>query len=114
MNNKTAFILISLLVGYLFYPGFKGETTPYAQSSWPAIHRDSRNSDYLPLMTNAQLNLKWHALKDEYSAVLTAVVIGPEGNIYFTTGKEEEYGNLHAFDSEGNEVWRSNCDASIN
>ncbi|MCL6583524.1 MAG: PQQ-binding-like beta-propeller repeat protein [bacterium] len=79
----------------------------YAQTSWPTIHRDSRNSDYLPFTTPAHLKLSWHALEDEYSAVLTAVVIGPSGNIYFTTGKEESYGNLHAFDRQGNELWRS-------
>ncbi|MEW5802273.1 MAG: PQQ-binding-like beta-propeller repeat protein [bacterium] len=97
------------------YP--KDETSPiqesngllpaYAQSSWPSIHRDSRNSDYLPSLTAGQLKSKWHALSGEYSSVLTAVVIGPEGHIYFTTGKEESYGNLHAFDKQGNELWRS-------
>jgi len=79
----------------------------YAQTSWPTIHRDSRNSNYLPFITASKLKLKWHALEDEYSSVLTAVVIGPEGNIYFTTGKEESYGNLHAFNQEGKELWRS-------
>ena len=79
----------------------------YAQTSWPTIHRDSRNSDYLPFFTANQLKLKWHALDGEYSAVLSAAVIGPEGNIYFTTGKEESYGNLHAFNQDGQELWRS-------
>ncbi|MEW6380155.1 MAG: PQQ-binding-like beta-propeller repeat protein [bacterium] len=79
----------------------------YAQTSWPTIHRDSRNSNYLPFTTSSKLKPKWHALEGEYSAVITPPVIGPEGHIYFTTGREEEYGNLHAFDWEGNELWRS-------
>ncbi len=58
-------------------------------------------------MTTNKLEPKWHALKDEYSAVLTSAVIGPEGNIYFTTGKEIEYGNLHCFNRQGEELWRS-------
>jgi outer membrane protein assembly factor BamB len=81
--------------------------SPYAQVSWPGIHRDSRNSNCLPFDTTDQLKPKWHALKDECSAVLTALVTGSEGNLYFTTGKEVTYGNLHAFDREGNELWRS-------
>jgi hypothetical protein len=84
-----------------------GLPSQYAQTSWPAIHRDSRNSNYLPFTTASTLKLKWHALEDEYSAVVTPVVTGPEGNIYFTTGKDASYGNLHAFDREGNELWRS-------
>ncbi|MEW6379577.1 MAG: PQQ-binding-like beta-propeller repeat protein [bacterium] len=84
-----------------------GLLSSYAQTCWPSIHRDSRNSNYVPFVTAAQLEPKWHALMDEYSAVLTAAVIGPEGNVYFTTGKEESYGNLHAFDRQGNELWRS-------
>jgi hypothetical protein len=79
----------------------------YAQTSWPTIHRDSKNSNYIPFITASQLRMKWRALDGEYSSVLTAAVIGPEGNIYFTTGKEESYGNLHAFDQGGKELWRS-------
>lgn len=79
----------------------------YAQTAWPTIHRDSRNSNYLPSATTERVKPKWHALYDEYAAVIAPVVIGPEGNIYFTTGKEQEYGNLHAFNRDGHELWRS-------
>lgn len=79
----------------------------YAQTSWPAIHRDSRNSNFLPFITTDQLTLIWKAIENDYAAVITPLIIGPEGNLYFTTGKEKSYGNLHAFDNGGNELWRS-------
>ena len=137
MKKRVVLILIiPALVGWFLYPGLigadiesgQGETTRllsgeernlsqnsspwglpshYAQTSWPAIHRDSRNSNYLPFTTTSTLKPQWHALEDDYSAVLTPVVTGPEGNIYFTTGKDASYGNLHAFDREGKELWRS-------
>jgi len=78
----------------------------YAQTSWPSIHRDSRNSKYLPFITTDQLTLIWRAIEKDYAAVITPVIIGPEGNLYFTTGKDKSYGNLHAFDNGGNELWR--------
>ncbi|MEW6382058.1 MAG: PQQ-binding-like beta-propeller repeat protein [bacterium] len=129
MKKKTVLILtMSVIIGWHHGPGFAGESinllsgpegnlsqgssswelpVQYAQTSWPAIHRDSRNSNYIPFTTTARLKPKWLALEGEYSAVITPPVIGPEGHIYFTTGKEENYGNLHAFDWEGNELWRN-------
>ena len=43
----------------------------------------------------------WQAVEKDYAAVITPVIIGPEENLYFTTGKDESYGNLHAFDNGG-------------
>jgi len=79
----------------------------YAQTSWPTIHRDARNSNYLPFISTDQLGMIWQAIENDYAAVVTPVIIGPKGNLYFTTGKEKSYGNLHAFDNGGNELWRS-------
>lgn len=79
----------------------------YAQTSWPTIHRDSRNSNYLPFTTTDQLKQVWQAAQGDQAAVMNSVVIGPEGNIYYTTGQEENYGNLHAYNHEGQELWRS-------
>ncbi|MEW5803595.1 MAG: PQQ-binding-like beta-propeller repeat protein [bacterium] len=128
VGRVISILIMSAITGWFLYPGLKGETarllpgekivfsqnasswdlpSPYAQTSWPTIHRDSRNSNYLPFTTTATLKQKWHAIENDYSAVVTPAVIGPEGNIYFTTGKDESYGNLHAFDRQGNELWRS-------
>ncbi len=79
----------------------------YAQTSWPTIHRDARNSNYLPFISTDQLRMIWQAIENDYAAVITPVIIGPEGNLYYTTGKEKSYGNLHALDNGGNELWRS-------
>ncbi|HIE30666.1 TPA: hypothetical protein EYP66_25695 [Candidatus Poribacteria bacterium] len=77
----------------------------YAQTSWPTIHRDSRNSDFVPIVAPVLAEEKWTAL--DGAAVLTAVTIGPEGNLYVTTGKGIGYSNLHAFDQDGNYLWSS-------
>ena len=135
-RRKVLILIIPAMIGWLLYPGLIGadiepgqektgrllsgekrnlnqNSTPwglpsqYAQTSWPAIHRDSRNSNYLPFTTVSTLKPQWHALEDEYSSVIAPVVTGPEGNIYFTTGKDASYGNLHAFDRQGNELWRN-------
>lgn len=42
-------------------------------------------------------------------AVLSAVTIGPDGNLYVTTGKSNGYSNLHAFDRNGNPLWDSSA-----
>lgn len=89
-------------IANLYYQG-----SFYARSSWPSIHRDSQNSDYLPFSTTSLIENKWAGLNGEYTAMLTSVSTGPEGNIYFTTGKSEGYGNLHAYNQQGNELWRS-------
>jgi len=93
-----------------------GLTEFYAQTSWPGLHRDSRNSDFAPFVAPVESEEKWTALgaKDpdglgglDGAAVLTAVTIGSEGNLYVTTGKGVGYSSLHAFDRDGNHLWSS-------
>jgi len=118
-KNLGAKLLALALLTLLFTvvapaPGFSdmndnitdfGLTPLYAQTSWPTIHRDSRNSDFAPFVAPVLVKEKWTALDD--ATVLTAVTIGPEGNLYVTTGKEIGYSNLHAFDRDGNYLWSS-------
>ncbi|MFQ6009379.1 MAG: hypothetical protein ACE5K8_10575, partial [Candidatus Zixiibacteriota bacterium] len=81
-----------------------GLTPYYAQTDWPTLHRDSMNSDYVPFAGPDSLVTNWTAL--DRQSVLTAVTIGPEGNLYVTTGigagKKE---HLYAFDRNGDLIW---------
>lgn len=82
------------------------EQTPYwAQTAWVSIHRDSRNSDYTPFIAPGDIQVKWEAL--EGAAILIAPAIGPEGNVYVTTGQGPGYSSLHTFDRDGNILWKS-------
>jgi outer membrane protein assembly factor BamB len=77
----------------------------YAQTAWPTIHRDSHNSDFTPFVAPGWTRRKWTAL--DGAAVLAAVTIGPEGNLYITTGQGMGHSNLHAYDREGTYLWSS-------
>ena len=48
---------------------------------------------------------KWTAL--DGASTLAAPTVGPEGNIYQTTGLAKGNSNLHAFDSDGKLLWQS-------
>jgi len=77
----------------------------YAQTSWPTVHRDSRNSDYTPFVAPIDNRVMWTAL--DGAAVLLAPTLGPEGHLYVTTGRGPGTSHLHAFDRDGNLLWQS-------
>ncbi len=77
----------------------------YASSPWPAAHRDTRNSDYTPFYTSADLTFSWIDLK--YAGFFIGPTIGPEGNVYLPTGYGAGYSNLICFDRYGNKLWES-------
>ena len=86
--------------------GGSANLTPfYAQTSWPTVHRDSRNSDYAPFVAPTVNQVAWTVL--DGAATLLAPSIGPEGNVYITTGRGVGTSHLHAFDSNGNLLWES-------
>ena len=78
---------------------------PYADTTWPTIHAGPRNDDYVPIEVAMEFRQKWTAL--DGSSVLTAAVVGPEGNLYVTTGQGTGTSNLHAFDGDGTLLWES-------
>lgn len=78
---------------------------PYADTTWPSIHAGPRNDDYVPIEVATEFRQKWTAL--DGSSVLTAAVVGPEGNLYVTTGHGIGTSNLHAFNNEGDLLWES-------
>ena len=77
----------------------------YASSSWPAAHRDSRNSDYTPFFTSADMTFSWIDLK--HAGFFIGPTIGPEGNVYLPTGYGAGYSNLHCYDRYGNLLWET-------
>jgi len=77
----------------------------YALTSWPTVHRDSRNSDYTPFVAPIDNRVMWTAL--DGAAVLLAPTLGPEGHAYVTTGRGPGTSHLHAFDRDGSLLWES-------
>jgi outer membrane protein assembly factor BamB len=77
----------------------------YGQSAWPTIHRDSRNSDFVPFVSPMAPRVQWTAL--DGAAVFVAPTIGPEGHLYATTGQGPGASHLHAFDHAGRLLWES-------
>ena len=77
----------------------------YAQTAWATVHRDSSNSDYVPLRPSPKVAVKWTAL--EGVALLVGPVIAPEGNLYVPSGRGAGHSNLHAFNSDGKLLWEA-------
>jgi outer membrane protein assembly factor BamB len=73
-----------------------------AAAPWPTHHRDFRNSDYTPFPAATELEVAWTALNGY--AIITAPVIGRDGTVYISTGRENT-GNLHAFSRYGRHRW---------
>ena len=77
----------------------------YAASPWATVHRDSRNSDYVPMGVSADLEIAWTAL--EGTALLVGPIIGPEGNLYVPSGRGLGHSHLHAFNRSGELLWKT-------
>ncbi len=77
----------------------------YAQTTWPAGHRDSGNTDYVPLVMSRRNRIEKHLLKGH--PIFWPPLSGPEGNLYVTSGKGQGHSNLHAFNSEGELLWKA-------
>ncbi len=82
-----------------------GLLPPYAQTAWPSLHRDSRNSDYAPFVTARAHKIAWRALQG--AAVLPAPVAGPDGRLYVTTGRGPGFSHLHALGADGSLLWET-------
>lgn len=83
----------------------------YTQTVWPAGHRDSANSDYVPVIMSRENRLAKHLLPGH--PIFWAPLSGPEGNYYVTSGKGQGASNLHAFDGDGNLLWKSQAQATL-
>ncbi len=77
----------------------------YGQAPWASVHRDSRNSDFSPLVTSTKLKTSWSVL--DGAALINPGVIDSNGNHYVTSGRGPGFSHLHAIDANGNLLWES-------
>ena len=104
----TAFALVLFAgPGCETSPSSVGPTSslPYADTEWPSVHAGPRNDDYVRLALEGRFQHAWTALSG--AATPAPVTIGPEGNIYQTTGQGPGTSTLHAFDRSGRVLWRT-------
>ena len=84
----------------------------YGQVPWASVHRDSRNSDFSPLVTSTSLVKSWSVL--DGAAVINPGVVSADGSHYLTSGRGPGYSHLHAFNADGELLWESPIQRSIN
>ena len=110
ITRNTIIVLLVLLVTSLSKAPASEEdpllTEHYAQTSWPTMHRDSCNSNFVPFDGPDSFTINWTAL--DKIRVLCSVTIGPEGNRYVTTGIGSRRFHLNALDQDGGLIWRTN------
>ncbi|MEM7138757.1 MAG: PQQ-binding-like beta-propeller repeat protein [Myxococcota bacterium] len=90
-------------------PGFRQSKTElnlspqYMQSMWPAGHRDSSNTDYVPTTLRSEYVLDAHVL--EGHPIFWPPTIGLDGVAYVTTGSPPGQSHLFAITPDGEIVW---------
>jgi len=77
----------------------------YAQTVWPAGHRDSGNTDYVPVVMSRDNRIRRRLLAGH--PIFWPPLSGPRGQFYVTSGKGPGHSNLHAFDSDGELLWKA-------
>lgn len=78
----------------------------YAPTTWPAGHRDSRNSNYIPVNGPSKVELAWSALTD--TSIFAPPTVGLDGTIY-VTAIDAQGCSLHALNPyTGKICWCSN------
>ena len=77
----------------------------YAQTLWPTGHRDSGNTDYVPVVMSRDNRIARHLL--EGHAIIWPPTSGLEGQLYVTSGKGPGHSHLRAFDSRGELLWKT-------
>lgn len=77
----------------------------YAAAPWVSVHRDSSNSDRAPFATAAELKVLWSVL--DGAALINPGVINDKGVHFVTSGRGENFSNLHAIDANGRILWET-------
>ena len=72
-------------------------------SLWPAGHRDSANSDFVPMELGHSFALKKHFLQGH--PIFWPPTIGLEGTSYVVTGAPPGNSHLHAISPDGEVLW---------
>ena len=127
-NILLAVLVVLAVSGYSFYASFPPEyadsgytivpvnythtnTLPmdngvtYGRTPWSGAHRDSRNSDYIPLPSPDAMKRTWTGIAK--GTFFMPPTLGAEGNIYATSGAGPGHSHLHAYDHAGNLLWKS-------
>ena len=77
----------------------------YGQVPWASVHRDSRNSDFSPLVTSATLSKHVRVL--DGAALINPGVIDIHGKHFVTSARGAGFSHLHVFDRNGRLLWES-------
>ena len=77
----------------------------YGRSAWSGAHRDSRNSDYIPLPSPDAMRRTWTGI--EGANFFMGPTIASNGRIYATSAQGNGHSHLHAYDTRGNLVWKT-------
>jgi len=89
-----------------------GLSAVYGQTPWPSLHRDTRNSDFIPFVTPTRTRVKWTAL-DRKGFIPGAATpfppsVGVDGSIYITSARGFGFSHMHALDPETGKVrWKT-------
>ncbi|MDH3728228.1 MAG: hypothetical protein OER77_11920, partial [Myxococcales bacterium] len=75
----------------------------YMQSMWPAGHRDSSNTDFVPTTLRSDYQLDKHLL--EGHPIFWAPTIGIDGTSYVVTGAPPGNSHLFAISPDGEILW---------
>jgi len=99
--------LASVGLSLLLAASWSAEAPAQAESTWPVLHGDPGNTDFVPLAGPRQLVPHWQAL--QVKAAAANVAVGPDGHLYTTT-MDAGPCHLHALDADGNTLW---CSAEV-
>jgi outer membrane protein assembly factor BamB len=83
----------------------------YFDSLWPAGHRDSANSDFVPIELGTDFELKKHLLRGH--PIFWAPTIGLDGTAYVVTGAPAGQSHLFAISPEGEILWAAEPQRSL-
>jgi outer membrane protein assembly factor BamB len=110
MGSRSVIIIISLFLlpivaGMVIVPA-DGANYGNADSPWPKARCDAENTGRSPYSaSHNDGTLRWTF--ETEGRIRVSPVIGPEGNIYFSS----EDGNFYALDPDGNELWHQEVKA---
>ena len=83
----------------------------YFESLWPAGHRDSGNTDFVPIELGTSFAVKKHFL--EGHPVFFPPTIGLDGTAYVATGAPRGQSHLFAISSDGDVLWSAKPQESL-
>ena len=83
----------------------------YFDSLWPAGHRDSSNTDFVPMELGTSFSIKKHFLHGQ--PIFWPPTIGLDGTSYVVTGSPPGNSHLYAISPEGEVLWSAKPQESL-